>query len=164
MNYLHQSGIVHGDLKPENILLQSCPVSEFDDRGWKAKVADFGTSRLPGFTDEKRSKGTPAYYPSDHSSLASPDEMGYVVECKADVFAFGVTAWVLVTSKVPWEEAKDRLTMHERQRSGYSLEVPDYCPPDLKQLLVQLLDWDPERRPRFCSVAEELERLITSLG
>ena len=43
MCHLHASNIVHGDLKPGNVLLRS---SRADRRGFVAKVADFGLSKM----------------------------------------------------------------------------------------------------------------------
>lgn len=41
MVHLHHENVVHADLKARNVLLQSCPSEE---RGFTAKVADFGLS------------------------------------------------------------------------------------------------------------------------
>lgn len=45
LQYLHDSGILHGDLKGHNVLLKSVRT---DKRGYVAKLCDFGLSRLIG--------------------------------------------------------------------------------------------------------------------
>lgn len=45
LQYLHDSGILHGDLKSQNVLLKSVRT---DKRGYVAKLCDFGLSRLIG--------------------------------------------------------------------------------------------------------------------
>lgn len=45
LSYLHSQDLLHGDLTGGNILLAS---SDADERGFTAKVADFGLSRTLG--------------------------------------------------------------------------------------------------------------------
>lgn len=56
LEYLHSQNVLHGDLNGNNILLAGAPVSQDrqDQRGFTAKVADFGLSRilLPGKLDQ----------------------------------------------------------------------------------------------------------------
>ncbi|PNG99789.1 Dual specificity protein kinase shkB, partial [Tetrabaena socialis] len=52
MCHLHASQIVHGDLKPANVLLKS---SRADRRGFIAKVADFGLSKIVQVETPERS-------------------------------------------------------------------------------------------------------------
>lgn len=48
LEYLHSQSVLHGDLNGNNILLAGVPVSaaSSDQRGFTAKVADFGLSRI----------------------------------------------------------------------------------------------------------------------
>lgn len=48
LEYLHSQNILHGDLNGNNIMLAGAPVAldKYDKRGFTAKVADFGLSRI----------------------------------------------------------------------------------------------------------------------
>jgi serine/threonine protein kinase len=48
MEYLHGASVLHGDLNGNNILLAGAPLApdRADHRGFTAKVADFGLSRI----------------------------------------------------------------------------------------------------------------------
>lgn len=62
MSQLCSQGIIHGDLKPANILLHT---SKDSNRGWIAKVADFGTSRILGHKVQDVKLGTLPYMPPE---------------------------------------------------------------------------------------------------
>jgi serine/threonine protein kinase len=90
MHFLHSSGIVHRDLKSLNLLL---------DAKWNLKVSDFGLTRFKG--DLK--KNAPAQQQgSIHwmapETLSEQTGVDYVL---ADVYAFGIILWELLTRYQP---------------------------------------------------------------
>ena len=64
MAYLHSLDILHGDLSSNNILL-AC--NNDDQRGFTAKVADFGLARMLGLGDcmQTRAIGTITHMPPE---------------------------------------------------------------------------------------------------
>ena len=64
MAYLHSLDILHGDLSSNNILL-AC--NNDDQRGFTAKVADFGLARMlgPGDCMQTRAIGTITHMPPE---------------------------------------------------------------------------------------------------
>ena len=64
MAYLHGLDILHGDLSGNNILL-AC--NSDDERGFTAKVADFGMARMLGEGEvvETRAMGTITHMPPE---------------------------------------------------------------------------------------------------
>jgi len=92
MQYLHhgvEPPIVHRDLKPGNIRI---------DMDWKAKVADFGISKVLDKTTKTMTLRGTVLYLSPEIILSSRYSE------KSDVFAFGITLCELFTERVPYTE------------------------------------------------------------
>jgi serine/threonine protein kinase len=99
--YAHVAGVVHRDVKPANIL--------FDDDG-NAKLADFGVARVTGtsaLTETGTVLGTAAYLSPEQAS-------GEAVGPPADVYAFGVILYRMLTGRPPFEagSALELASMH----------------------------------------------------
>jgi eukaryotic-like serine/threonine-protein kinase len=101
----HDRGIVHRDVKPENIMVRNDGV---------VKVLDFGIAKrtvidaaLAGTADDVFTQsiaggilGTPWYL--------SPEQLrGEVVDGRADQFSWAVTAYELLTGRLPWPKGVD---------------------------------------------------------
>jgi formylglycine-generating enzyme required for sulfatase activity len=93
--FAHRSGVVHGDLKPSNVIIT---------HSGYVKVIDFGIARLlpqrrgdTGATGEPPlSAATPAY--------ASPEMLeGEDPDPRDDVFALACVAYILLTSRHPFD-------------------------------------------------------------
>ena len=95
----HQAGVIHRDIKPGNIFL--CRVPE--GRPELPKVLDFGVSKLTTTSDQGDATmtrpgmvlGTPQYM--------APEQMrGERVDARADVYAFGVILYELLSGRRPF--------------------------------------------------------------
>ena len=102
LGYAHEQGIIHRDVKPDNVLIR---------KNGRPVVLDFGLAKpVPvGLADtiaERESKatltkdghivGTPAY-------LAPEQIRGGAVGPPSDQFALAVTAYELLTGRLPWK-------------------------------------------------------------
>jgi len=93
----HQAGVVHRDLKPDNLF-----VVRRDGQAPSLKVLDFGVAKArgpmmyaEGLTAAGTVLGTPAYM--------SPEQWtGQPVDGRADVYALGVTAYLMATGRLPY--------------------------------------------------------------
>ncbi len=92
----HRAGVVHRDLKPENLWL----IGDAPDQ--RLKILDFGIAKFlqPGASLEATAVGmvvgTPEY-------LAPEQALGGAVDGRADLYAAGILAFVMLTGRHPFD-------------------------------------------------------------
>jgi len=152
----HARGVIHRDIKPGNVLLPAGKIEE-------AKVADFGLSRFvgaPHVTSEGLGLGTPGY--------AAPEQVRGEVDLdeRADLFSLGCLLFRCLTNEEAFggDEALTviaRLVLEEPPRAR-SLRAD--VPPDLDELIAQLLAKAREERPASAKIVMvALDRLQRGL-
>ncbi len=150
LEHVHDCGFMHLDFKPENILVS---------RNANIKLIDFDLSQPRPDSPRKASKnpGTPAYM-SPEQLLRQP------YDHRADIFAFGVMAYELVTLAKPFpgdspeEILRRQLERHDFQRPS---EINPAVPPALEKTILKCLEVDPDSRFPFLSiVVRDLERAL----
>ena len=96
--YAHQQNIVHRDIKPANIIV-------LDD--YTVKVADFGIAKIETseMTQIGLTLGTASY-------MAPEQSAGLAIDCRVDIYAFGVVAFELFSlcSDLPAELCQYSIT------------------------------------------------------
>ncbi|MBN3315837.1 RIPK1 kinase, partial [Atractosteus spatula] len=154
MVYLTNKNVVHKDLKPENILL---------DDDFHIKIADLGLatcqtwSKLTKEETRRQSRlgnkcavgaaGTLCYMAPEHleSIHARSTE-------KSDVYSFAIVVWVILTSREPYENARNEEHVCMCVRNGDRPDlsaVPRSTPQPMTTLMVQCWHQDPNHRPSF---------------
>jgi len=93
----HNAGVVHRDLKPDNLFV----VRRESAQRPSLKVLDFGVAKARGPLTHPRLTavgmvlGTPAY-------MAPEQWTGQPVDGRADIYALGVTAYLMSTGRLPY--------------------------------------------------------------
>lgn len=151
LEHVHDCGFMHLDFKPENVLVT---------RNGYVRLVDFDLAqpRPPQPKRLRRNPGTPAYM--------APEQLQRLpVDHRADIFAWGVTAYELVTGRKPFEGAtpKDILTAQLEHRASLipPRQLNPDVPPAVERSLLRCLEIDPARRyPDMTMLVHELKNAL----
>jgi serine/threonine protein kinase len=130
-------GLVHRDLKPANLMLVNGPEL-------LVKVIDFGLAKSAADAASEADLtqggfvGTPAFASPEQCAAGS-------VDIRADLYALGITLWVMLTGKAPFLGSSAEV---RQQHLGgpLPLEQLQRLPQPVVALLKTLLEKDPARR------------------
>ncbi|MDP3503755.1 MAG: FHA domain-containing serine/threonine-protein kinase [Myxococcales bacterium] len=157
----HAQGIVHRDMKPENVMvLQRRGQPDF------VKVLDFGVAKvstgpaLGGQTQLGMVVGTPQYM--------SPEQaMGVAVDSRTDTYALGLILYEMLSGKPTFHGDTASILMVKQVTEPappFSAELSETMPAALHDLIFQMLEKDPNKRPESLDkVVEALETLLAHL-
>ncbi|XAR58852.1 Non-specific serine/threonine protein kinase [Bertholletia excelsa] len=141
VDYCHSRGVYHRDLKPENLLL---------DENENLKISDFGLSAL---AESKRQDGllhttcgTPAYVAPEVINRKGYDG------AKADIWSCGVILFVLLAGYLPFHDPNLMEMYRKIGRSEY--KCPSWFPPEVRKLLIRILDPNPATRISITKIKE----------
>ena len=150
----HAKGVVHRDIKPENIMLS----------GRHALVADFGVAKAVSeatgrqtLTTAGVALGTPTYMAPEQGA-ADPH-----TDHRADLYAFGVTAYEMLTGQPPFMRATPQavLAAHVTEAPVNVTQRRGTIPAPLALLIMRCLEKKPADRPQS---AEELLPVLEGLA
>jgi serine/threonine-protein kinase len=134
----HAAGIVHRDLKPANVLLD----------GGQVRLADFGIARIAG-----EASNTSTAVVGTISFMAPEVIRGEEPTAACDVYAAGITLYVLLTGAAPFS-GQPAAVMHAHL--SVAPVQPPGVPDRLWLLMSACLSKDPAARPPAALVARAL--------
>jgi serine/threonine-protein kinase len=152
LEYIHSNKIIHRDIKPENIQVTGAGVVKLMDFGI-AKAENTQLTR-PGFT-----LGTPFY-------MAPEQVRGQAVTNRADIYAFGVLLFELLTGVRAIEGDTVERIFYEILYKPLDLGPLETAavPQPLSELVAQCTSKDPAQRPAsFTEVCTTLDRILRRL-
>jgi serine/threonine-protein kinase len=138
---VHESGFMHLDFKPENVLIT---------RNGSVQLIDFDLAQPIPDKPVKMSKnpGTPGYM--------APEQLRRgPIDPRADIFAFGVSAYELVTNHKPFPGETPAEILASQMDISSPVSVREHnpdIPPALEKVILKCLQRDPDRRYPFMSV------------
>ena len=144
LHYAHELQIIHRDLKPENVML----VPDDADGTEHAVVMDFGLAK------ERRADPAIAKLTATGIILGTPEFMspeqirGKPLDARSDIYALGIVAFEMFTSKLPFQGRNAQEMMIARLRSqpipvrSLRADVPD----PVEKALTKALQTNPDDR------------------
>ena len=153
MENLEEKKVFHSDLKPENIGINNNVV----------KILDFGTSMI---LDKKSQMLTIKFLKGATYPYLAPEV--FVIHqgrpTPIDVYAWGISLYQLLTNKsmidIDTETGFRRKDYDGFLKNVKNLKVKKDTPEDLRQkaikILLQVLNYDPGKRPSFAELAKML--------
>ncbi len=142
LEHVHESGFMHLDFKPENVLLT---------RNASVRLVDFDLAQPKPDKPKKMSDnpGTPAY-------MAPEQIRRQPIDQRVDIFAYGVSAYELLTSRKPFPgDSPDEILRKQLDRS-LDFILPRELNPDipaaLEKAVLKCLERDPDKRYPYLSV------------
>lgn len=150
MAYLERHNYIHRDLAARNCLVGSENV---------VKVADFGLARY--VIDDQYTSNGGAKFPIKWSP---PEVLNYTrFSSKSDVWAFGVLCWEVFTcGDMPYGRAKNPEVV-DRVQKGQVLSRPQNCPHPIYEVMRLCWATNPDDRPPFRQLKEELMEIAQTL-
>ena len=151
LSHLHDHGWIHLDYKPENIMVSL---------NGHASLLDFDTVQAMPRKPKKFPKitGTPAYM--------SPEQLeGKAIDHRADIYAWGVTAYELLSHCKPFAGRTPKESRHNQLNSQFHVKPVHSFNPEvplaLSQLVHQCFAFQPEDRfPNMTILSAKLHKVL----
>jgi len=138
---IHENGYMHLDFKPENVLVT---------RNGAVRLIDFDLAQPIPERPVRLAKnsGTPGYMAPEQLKREG-------VDARTDIFAYGVAAYELLTSRKPFPgESPGEILAAQMEPAGPVAlrELNGDVPPALEKVILKCLEREPERRHPFSGV------------
>jgi serine/threonine-protein kinase len=146
LEQVHDSGFIHLDFKPENIIVTP---------NANVRLIDFDLAQPKPELPKKMSgnPGTPAYMAPEHLQH-------FAIDQRADIFAFGVTAYEVLTGAKPFpgENPAEILRKQLNDEIIAPRELNPDIPVPLEKIILKCLERDmSERYPYMSVVVRDLQ-------
>lgn len=157
LKHAHDIGVIHRDLKPANLVV---------DENWQVKLVDFGIAKIFGDSNTVAGSllGTADYMAPEQATSEG-------ITQRTDLYALGSVMYAMLAGRAPFTGKSVTQVINALQRDRpvpIDLIRPD-VPPELVELIHELLEKSPEDRPptalavmnRLKAMKAGLERIQT---
>ena len=142
LDHLHELGIVHRDLKPANVKVRPDGRPVLLDLG----IAKDLSGQVGGHTKTMTSMGTSAWMAPEQADAKS-------VTAAADVYAFGLMIYALLSGRMPWGDGESELRVLASKMTGSLPSVSSVAPgvPEwISSAIDEALSVNVAERPPSC--------------
>eukprot|EP00559_Dactyliosolen_fragilissimus_P008257 CAMPEP_0184856898 /NCGR_PEP_ID=MMETSP0580-20130426/2060_1 /TAXON_ID=1118495 /ORGANISM="Dactyliosolen fragilissimus" /LENGTH=845 /DNA_ID=CAMNT_0027352163 /DNA_START=124 /DNA_END=2661 /DNA_ORIENTATION=- len=144
--------ILHRDLKPDNI--------GFTING-TVKLIDFGLARIIG---NASSEANDVYQMSGETGslryMAPEVAASLPYNHKADVYSFGILLWELMAYEKPFDGMNREMFYERVVHGGERPPIQKKWPSDLISLMTRCWSYNPEMRPTFSQIHDQLSSML----
>ncbi|XP_077589870.1 protein-tyrosine kinase 6b [Stigmatopora nigra] len=145
MSYLEEHNFIHRDLAARNVLV---------GEDYICKVADFGLTQVI------KEPICFAYQKAIPRKWSAPEAINHrKFSIKSDVWSFGVLLYEMITyGGEPYSDLSGQKA-DEMVSQGYRMPAPPSCPPFLYEIMCKCWNADPNLRPNFWELKEQMYRI-----
>ena len=145
----HEAGVIHRDLKPANIKVREDGTVKVLDFGL-AKAVDTVPAGNPDQSPTLTAAATQMGVIMGTAAYMSPEQArGKTVDKRADIWAFGVVLYEMLSGARPFQGEDVSLTLASVMKSDLNVTpLPADVPATVRTVLARCLEKDPNRRIR----------------
>lgn len=153
LRHVHDHGVIHRDIKPSNLILNTAG---------QIKLTDFGIAKVFASNHLTATGGIVGT-----AEFLSPEQAaGKVVGKRSDLYCLGCVLYKLLTGRTPFVGNSYVELLHKHRYGQFDRPlkfVPD-LPVEIDEMVCQLLEKDPDKRPRDAQIFfKQLESIATKL-
>ncbi|MDO4263112.1 MAG: protein kinase [Deinococcus sp.] len=154
LRHIHLHKVVHRDLKPSNVMLLRGAWDGEQLRPGGVKLMDFGIAvgqALSRLTMTGARVGTPTY-------MAPEQAKGIRTDARSDLYSLGLLGYEMVTGRAAFEGSYESV-VHQQvfEDPKPPNQVRRAIPSRLNDLILSMIEKDPDRRPNLDDVITALD-------
>jgi TPR repeat protein/tRNA A-37 threonylcarbamoyl transferase component Bud32 len=149
--------LVHRDLKPANLMLAE------EDGKRVVKVIDFGLAKRVRREETEALSAGGGFFGTPH--FASPEQLNEgELDVRSDIYSLGATLYYLVAGRPPFSGALVQIMSQHLSKPVPKEALVESCPPVCVDLILQMMEKEPEKRPRTPSeLRDKIEKCLQVL-